>query len=420
MRTFPSGFLWGTASAAHQVEGQNHNNDWWQWEARGGIQTGESSDPACDHYERYAEDFRLLRRMRNNAHRLSVEWSRIEPAPGEFDRAALRHYRDVLGELREQGISPMVTLHHFTSPLWFSRRGGWAKSGSAAAFAAFTRRVADELGDLVGHWITLNEPNIYALQGWHLGEFPPGNRGDLVGVFRVLANLRAGHLAAYRELKRSTPAVPVGIAHNKYFLEPAAPRRRDRWVSRVAQLALDRWPSSASRLELVVSAPADFIGLNHYSGQLVAFDPRLPREHFARRFNPPGLPESDFGWTVNPDWMGRALQELRGLGLPIVITENGIATSDDTVRERFLQDVLLRVWAAIQDGVDVRGYFHWTLTDNFEWARGYSMRFGLVAVDRVTQERVVKPSGHLYARICQANGLPESAPLPPGATVARA
>ncbi|MGH7861932.1 MAG: glycoside hydrolase family 1 protein [Candidatus Dormibacteraceae bacterium] len=405
-RSFPRGFLWGTAAAAHQVEGGNHGNDWWEWEQQGGILTGDSSDPACDHYHRFRQDIQLLRQMHTNAHRLSLEWSRIEPLEGQFDGGELAHYREVLTELREQGVTPMVTLHHFTSPTWFTRRGGWAASGAPAAFSNFVRRVAMVVGDLPGFWVTLNEPNIYALQGWILGEFPPGRRGDLRGAHRVLANMYRAHLLAYQDLRRLTPRVPVGIAHHKLLFLPAQPRLRDRAAAGLAQALMDRWPTTRGRLQKVVAAPADFLGLNHYTAQMVALDALHPEHQFMRRSNPPERPTTDFGWAVDANWMRRCLLELIPRGLPVYITENGIATSDDDMRQRFLLDVLDQVWEAIEAHADVRGYFHWSSMDNFEWARGYSMRFGLVAVDRQTQERTLKPSGHLYGQICRDNQLP--------------
>jgi beta-glucosidase len=406
-RRFPEGFLWGCATAAHQVEGGNHGNDWWLWEQQGGILTGDSSDPANDHWRRFREDFGLLRELHNNAHRLSIEWSRVEPSQGEFDAGALAHYRDVLTELRAQGMVPMVTLHHFTSPLWFAARGGWAAAGAPGAWLPFVRRVADELGELVGFWCTVNEPNIYAYQGWMAGEFPPGRRGDLLGLYRVLGNLRRAHALAYRELRLRTPGVPVGLAHNKWLMLPARVRRSDRIATRVAQGVMDRWPAGPGRWERVVHAPSDYVGLNHYTGSLVAFDPRRAGEGFVWRRNPAGLPQSDFGWAINPYWLRLALRELAGLGKPIYITENGVAATDDGCRDGFLRGVLGEVWEAVQEGCDVRGYFHWTAIDNFEWAQGYSKRFGLIGVDLATQERTIKPSGMLFGEIARTSQLPD-------------
>ena len=404
---FPDGFLWGTASAAYQVEGDNKKADWWEWEQKPGhIAEGGTSAVACDHYHRYREDFALLRELNQNAHRLSIEWSRIEPTEGVFDSTQIRHYRDVLDELRLQGIMPMVTLHHFTSPLWFTRKGGWTAAGSENAFMPFVRRVLDELGDLVGMWCTINEPSIYAANGWISGEFPPGHRNDLAGQYKVTRNLQRAHELAYAAIKRRWPDTPAGLSHHKFLFVPASGSRSDRYAARTAQLVVDRWPVGPSRLRNIVAASSDYIGIAHYWGQMVAFAADRPRDLFIHRFNPPGLRVTDFGFGSDPAWMRPVLNELRQYKKPIYITENGIATRDDAWRESYLTEVLSTVHQAIADGVDVRGYFHWTNTDNFEWARGYTAHFGLIAVDRTNLERTVKPSGRLYARIAAANAVP--------------
>ena len=404
--TFPKGFLWGTSSAAHQVEGDNRNCDWWEWEQQPGrIANGDTSAVACDHYHRYREDFAMLRDLNQNAHRLSIEWSRIEPAEGEFDSRQIRHYRDVLGEMREKGLLPMVTLHHFTSPIWFARKGGWTSPDAARGFMPFLNRVVDELGDLVGLWCTINEPSIYGANGWITGEFPPGRHGDLLSQYRVTRNMQRAHELAYAAIKRRRPDAPVGLSHNKFLFISASRKLRDRLATGAAQMVTDRWPVGAGRLARVVEASSDFIGIAHYWGQMCAFDVRRPQDQFVRRFNPPGVPVTDMGWASKPEWMRQVLNELKPYRKPVYITENGIATADDSVRERYLVEILTSVHTAIEDGVDVRGYFHWTNMDNFEWARGYTARFGLIEVDRKTLERTVKPSGRLYARIATANAI---------------
>jgi beta-glucosidase len=405
---FPEGFLWGTASAAHQVEGDNRNCDWWEFEQQPGrIANGDTSEIANDNYHRYREDFALLRQLNQNAHRLSIEWSRIEPSQGEFDARQIRHYRDVLGDLRERGIEPMVTLHHFTSPTWFASKGGWSAPDAAHGFLPFVRHVVDQLGDLVGLWCTINEPTIYGANGWVFGEFPPGRKGDVVGLYRVTGNMRKAHELAYGAIKRKWPDAPVGLSHHKLLFLPASDRRRDRWAAQTSQMVLDRWPVAPGQLRRIVESTCDYIGIAHYWGQMCAFDARRPRDQFIRRFNVPGRPVTDMGLSADPSWMRTVLNELRELGKPVYITENGLATHDDEWRSRYITETLANVRLAIGDGVDVRGYFHWTNTDNFEWARGYSTRFGLIDVDRKSLERTIKPSGHLYGRIAAANALPD-------------
>ena len=405
-RSFPKGFLWGTSSAAHQVEGDNRNNDWWEWEQTPGhIANGDRSGIANDNYNRYREDIALLREMNQNAHRLSIEWSRIEPSEGVFDSRQIRHYRDVLGEMREQGIRPMVTLHHFTSPLWFVRKGGWTSKDAHRAFIPFVNRVVDELGDLVDLWCTINEPSIYAAQGWIVGEFPPGHHGDLAAQYRVAGNMHRAHELAYAAIKRRGPDSQVGLSHHKFLFVPATPRRRDRLAAGATQFVMDRWPAGPGQLRHIVDSTSDYIGVAHYWAQMCAFDPRRPQDQFVRRFNPPDKETTEMGWVSDPTLMRRVLGELKRYGKPLYVTENGISTPDDRARERYLTEVLSNVHLAIEDGVDVRGYFHWTNTDNFEWARGYTIHFGLIAVDRNTLERTIRPSGRLYARIAAANGL---------------
>jgi len=217
---FPENFLWGTATAAHQVEGGNRGNDWWAWEqVPGHIKNADTSDRACEQYGRYASDFDLLRSLNQNAHRLSVEWSRIEPAPGEFSRTALAHYRDVLQALRDRGMEPMVTLHHFTNPAWVAQAGGWDRPETSESFARYAERVTDELGDLTTLWITINEPTVIAYQGYVRGEWPPGTR-NLGAAARVLVNILRAHWMAYERIKARHPELQIGLAHHLRVFDP--------------------------------------------------------------------------------------------------------------------------------------------------------------------------------------------------------
>ncbi len=423
---FPEDFLWGTATAAHQVEGGNYANDWWAWEqGPGHIKNDDRSDRACEHYERFVSDFDLLRSLHQNAHRFSVEWSRIEPAPGEFSATALAHYRDVLQALRDRGMQPMVTLHHFTNPTWIAQAGGWEAPETAERFARFAERVMEELGSLARHWITINEPTVIAYQGYVRGEWPPGRR-DLGAAMRVLVNLLRGHWMAYERIKARHPELQVGLAHHLRIFDPAgrfAPQ--DRAVAAAfGRVFNETILQSLRRGRLVfpltragkASGPPrsqDFIGLNYYTRELVRFNIHYGAELFGQRVVPTGAARSDLTWELYPQGLNRTLLALRRERLPIYVTENGIADGRDAMRPDFLLTHVAAMLQAIEAGAPVRGYFHWTCFDNFEWAEGYSAKFGLIACDPVTQERRPRPSALLYAQLCRSNRLPATVELPP-------
>ena len=423
---FPEGFFWGTAAAAHQVEGGNHANDWWAWEQTPGhIKNGDRSDPACDHYRRYLTDFDVLRDLHQNAHRLSLEWSRIEPAPGQFSRTSLRHYADVLQALRDRGIEPMVTLHHFTNPTWIADAGGWEAPETAERFASYAQRVTDALGQLARFWVTINEPTVIAYQGYVRGEWPPGKR-DLGAAARTLVTLLRGHWLAYERIKMRHPDLQLGFAHHLRVFDPARPLApQDRVVAAAFNRIFNETILQSLRLGRLVfpltraghargpTPSQDFFGLNYYTRELVKFNRRYGAELFGERVLPVGAPRSDLNWELYPVGLYRVLRSLQKERLPIYVTENGIADRDDARRPEFVLTHIASMLRAIDAGVPVRGYFHWTGFDNFEWAEGYSAKFGLIACDPVTQERRLRPSARIYAEICRTNQLPVSAELPP-------
>lgn len=423
---FPESFLWGTATAAHQVEGGNHANDWWAWEqVPGHIKNGDRSDPACEHFERYASDFDLLGSLHQNAHRLSLEWSRIEPLPGEFSSTALAHYRDVLQALRDRDMEPLVTLHHFTNPTWIADAGSWEAPETAEYFARFAERVVDEFGELARYWVTINEPTVIAYQGYIKGEWPPGKR-DLGAAARTLVNLLRGHWRAYERIKSRHPEHQIGLAHHLRVFDPARPfMPQDRAVSAAFTRVFNETMLRSLRLGRLVfpltragkaSGPRhsqDFIGVNYYTRELVRFNHRYRAELFGERVLPATAPRSDLSWELYPDGLYRTLLSLRREQLPIYVTENGIADRSDAMRPEYLLTHVDAMRRAIEAGAPVRGYFHWTSFDNFEWAEGYGAKFGLIACDPLSQERRVRASGRLYAEICRLNGLPVSVEPPP-------
>jgi beta-glucosidase len=431
-RKFPENFLWGTATAAHQVEGGNHANDWWAWEqVPGHIKNNDRSDPACEHYLRFASDFDLLRSLHQNAHRLSLEWSRIEPVPGEYSATALAHYRDVLLALRDRGMEPLVTLHHFTNPTWIAAAGGWESPETPEYFARFAERVTDELAGLAKVWITINEPTVIAYQGYVHGEWPPGKR-DFGAALRVVVQLLRGHWLAYERIKRGHPELQIGLAHHLRIFDPArrfAPQ--DRLVATAFNRVFNQSVLRSLRKGRLVfpltragtfSGPPrsqDFIGLNYYTREVVKFNHRYGAELFGQRVLLEPALRSDLSWELYPEGLYRTLVALRREQLPIYVTENGIADRDDTLRPEFLLTHVAAMHRAIAAGVPVRGYMHWTCFDNFEWAEGYGAKFGLIACDPTTQERRVRPSGRLYAEICRTNRVPATAELPPAPQRAR-
>jgi beta-glucosidase len=416
---FPTGFLWGTATSSHQVEGGNFNSDWWNWEQTPGhIRDGSSSRMACDHFHRYRSDWALAHDLGQNAHRLSIEWSRIQPQEGTWDDDAIDHYRDVLASLCDAGLEPMVTLHHFTNPRWFVAKGGWENPAAVRLFATYVTRVVSALSEFCSLWVTINEPMIYFYEGYLTNRWPPGSGGVRRGLKAVRTMIRA-HGRAYSFIHAMQPHARVGIAHNMRLFDPLRPRSRlDRLAagaeSRTFNWALlwslidGRLRAPLGRGELVPEAAnsLDFIGLNYYTRDMVAFTVRHATAFIARNEPRHGAELDQFGWEVYPEGMLRLLGELATLGKPLYVTENGIAEAGDTLRPAYIVRTARAMWQAIRQGVPLRGYFHWSLLDNFEWAEGYSVPFGLVAVDPATQQRTVKQSGRVYQRICQANGVP--------------
>jgi beta-glucosidase len=424
-RRFPAGFLWGTATAAHQVEGGNTNNQWWDWEQQSGrIWNGDRSGDACGWWRDPEPDLDRAAALGQNAHRLSIEWSRIEPRDGIFDDAALVRYRDLLQSLRRRGLEPMVTLHHFTNPRWLEERGGWLHPDTPQRLARFAARAAAALGDLCQLWCTINEPMVYATQSYLLGVWPPGQR-DAQAAFHTAAALLRGHVAAADAIRHTDPQARVGIVHHLRLFDPASCAPQDVAVAAAQDYLFNGVLLHALRTGrllppigdgLTVSRAlrdsCDFFGLNYYTRDYVAFDPRLPGELFGRRFTPPHAPKSDAGsdgksyGEIYPEGLYRALRRVARLGLPIYITETGLPDAADHRRSRFILDHLAAVHRAIQEGIEVRGVFLWTLIDNFEWAEGWGLRFGLYAFDARTQERRLRPSGALYAAIARANAIP--------------
>jgi len=394
---FPEGFLWGTATAGHQVEGNNVNSDWWAWEnSRKDI---EKSGRACDHYHLFKKDFRLIKNvLHNNAYRFSIEWSRIEPSEGVFDADAVAHYKNVLAELRRLGIKSMATLFHFVSPLWFSQKGGWEKESNLKYFERFVKLCCKEFGDKIDYWIVINEPNIYVGNCYLKGEWPPQKHSILL-TLKVYKNLISAHKLAYDLIHRKKKEAIVGSAVHMmafkcfgFLIKPLC--------------FLERYLFNFSFIDLTKKYN-DFVGVNYYG----MFIPKLS-DFFLRNLNTDRYKKTvegkvgGFGWPIYPEGIYEVvLSAWKKYKLPIIITENGCANHEDLMRQRYIIDHLTWLHQVLREGVDVRGYFYWSLMDNYEWHLGRSVRFGLFEVDYDSLERILRESAMVYSEIAKTNSI---------------
>ena len=423
---FPDGFRWGVATSAFQNEGAvaNPSSTWARWEALGHVRAGNRSGIACDWWEHAERDFDLARELNLNALRLSIDWARVEPAIGRFDDRALGRYREMLVGLRERGLEPMACLHHFDQPVWFEDMGGFEHPGSVDLFERFAGHVVEALGDVCREWLTFNEPNVYSTVGYVMGDFPPGRTGDTRAALRVQTNMARAHARVYALIHDSVPDAFVSWAHHLMTFVPDRPRHRgDRWAAALSDRMFNRpfleviaAGHSSGPPGLRIDVPeaqgtCDFVGINLYGRRRVQFSPREWRAAF-NRFAPPA-PDAPRGDPSAEEKFGEPFpQGIRSLGewperlgKPLVITENGYADALDRVRPAVLVEAVRAMHDLLQRGLDVRGYHHWTLVDNFEWDAGWDLRFGLYELDLATQARKVRRSGRFLAEIAGRNGL---------------
>ena len=407
---FPEGFLWGSATASHQVEGGNVN-DWSIWEKRNAERLAknakkkfgklpiwesikdEAENPenyisgiACDHYNRYEEDFDIVKSLNQNAFRFSIEWSRVEPEEGRFDDKEIEHYRNVIKALRSRGIEPFVTLWHCPLPVWLKDKGGWRSGEVVDYFGRYTKKMAEALGTDVKFWITLNEPLVYATHSYLKGAWPPQKKNPLY-LLLVIRNLVRAHRTAYKILKEINKDSQIGISkHNIYF-----DAYKEKYINLFLKKILD-WAWNFSFLNSIKDYQ-DFIGLNNYHHNRINYGFNKNEDNKL----------SDMGWELYPEALYYGLLDIKKYNKPIYITENGLADRGDKYREWFIRENLKSITRAIEDGLDVRGYLYWSLLDNFEWDKGFWPRFGLVEIDYKTLERKIRPSAYEYAKICKAN-----------------
>ncbi len=415
---FPEGFMWGTATAAHQVEGRNENNTWHAWEQEEGrIVDGQTSGLACDWWGgRWREDFDRAEAGYQNAHRLSIAWSRIQPAPDRWDESALDRYREMLIGLKSRKMTPMVTLHHFSEPLWVAEMGGWENEVIVELFAAFVRKTVEALKPYCNLWVTINEPNVYMYGAFVDGVFPPGKQ-DLKVAIEVMRHMIQAHARAYAEIHNLQQDAKVGTAIHYRGFKPETWLPMDRWAAKVfgtlfndlfVRTLKDGVFNTIIKKERISEAVGtqDFLGLNYYSCDSVRFDLLASKQMFAHRRYPKDAALSETGFIANlPGGMIDCVKWGAQFGVPMIITENGVEDSKDDFRRRYTVEHLHALWRIINDNYPVLGYFHWSLVDNFEWERGWTQRFGLWELDIETQARIKRPSAEMYAEICQINGI---------------
>lgn len=431
-RAFPADFWWGAASAGHQVEGMNVASNWWEWEQLGLVEDGTTSGRACDYWNRYPEDHRLMAELHHNGFRLGVEWARIEPVEGEFDEEAIEHYRAILADLRDRGLSVCCTLNHWVVPQWFDEAGGWPGRRSLDRWERFVRRIVPELAPYVDLWITLNEPMVPVLAGYMTDHHPPGEAHPWRAA-TTFRKLLLAHGIAYRLIHQLVPRrhdggpTMVGYAAAYQHVEPyhlgGAIAPVEAFVARIVRwMSFSAWDHAvlSGRIPLPWGLPTkvrglqnsvDFIGVNYYT----RFSIRLSRGSLsnvkAGEFDvPPGIETTEMGWQVYPPGLRAVCNDVtERFHRPIYITENGCCDHGDDRRREYLLSHLSQLSLAIDDGCDIRGYMHWCFTDNFEWREGFEKRFGMIEMDHDDPDltRRPRPSAHMLSEIFAAGALTE-------------
>ncbi len=392
---FPKGFFWGASTASHQIEGGNVN-DWSEWEKspkRMAELKKKNKNPeeyisgkACNSYELFDEDLKRIKEFNLNAYRFSIEWSRVEPEEGKWNEEAIDHYKNVVKKLKENNVEPFVTVWHWTIPLWARDRGGWSSKKILDPFSRFAEKMASELKD-VKFWITLNEPEVYAGQSYLIGIWPPQKNNPFVYV-KVIRNLIKAHNNIFHVIKKINLEAKIGIANPNIYFEAY----KNRFVNIVLKKIVDWWWNFYF-LDKTKNG-LDFIGLNHYHHSRINYGFHKNENKIV----------SDFGWELYPESIYHALMDLKKYNKPIYVTEHGLADAKDRYREWFIVESLKNVHRAIDEGANARGYLHWSLLDNFEWAEGFTKKFGLCEVDFKTFKRAPRPSAKIYAEICKNNG----------------
>jgi beta-glucosidase len=397
---FPSSFLWGAALSSYQCEGQNVNADWHLWEKERNL---ESCGLACNHYDLFPHDFQLARQLQLNSLRLSLEWARIFPEPSGFCDRGIQHYHQVVDSLLTHDLKPLITLHHFTNPLWFAREGGWMQARNVDHFLAYVRQAVESLKDKVEMWVVLNEPLVYIYNGFIQGIWPPGEK-SLFSARKALDNLLAAYYLGYQEIKR---------IYAQTEKRPAISLAKNLRIFQGCPLSLHMLNSLSAGIRskcfnfslldhLAKKGKLDFLAINYYCKEYTRFEGLVGAE-CTHRFH--GERKNELGWNVYPQGLYEVLMRLKRFNLPVFIAENGTAELGDAEYGSYLLSHLKAMARAYSEGVDVSGYFWWSLLDNFEWDKGFGPRFGLIEVDYKTYSRNIRPFAHTYAGICRQNAI---------------
>lgn len=423
--TFPDYFLFGTATASLQIEGGDKHNNWYRFSEENKTKDGTHCIVAADHWNRYEEDIDLMKQLNQQTYRMSVEWSRIEPEIGQFNNEALDHYRAELQLLLDNNIRPLVTLHHFSNPIWFEDMGGWANEESVTYFNNFTRKVVFYLGDLVEEWITINEPNVYLEGTYSTGNFPP-NKPNFINFFKGAKHMAGAHIQAYKTIheiraeQNFQGETKVGVANHLRVFDVKEDDNAAKWSANILNYVFHeiflesmihgqfKFPIGNGHYPYGKGTYCDFMGVNYYSRDMINFtwDPlRLFGELTVKE----GVETNDLGWEIYPDGLYRVCKKVWDrYHFPIYITENGICDSEDKQRGNYINNHLKVLKRLIDDGVGVERYYHWSLMDNFEWDEGLTPRFGIIEIDYETQKRTIRESGKFYGDVAKARGVTEA------------
>ena len=400
--TLPEKFLLGVSTAATQIEGGDTDSNWNDWYKKGRITDGTDPATANDHWQRWREDTELMAELGIKSYRFSLEWSRLMPAEGQLDESAFARYRQELLYMKEKGIEPLLTIHHFSVPMWFEDKGGFSVRENIGDFLELVRLTVEHFGDLVSEYITINEPNVYAVNSWCFGMWPPGH-SSLKETVAVMENMACAHIKAYgiiHSMRRSMGYndTKVGFANHVRVFDPENPRKglhrlcakAAHWLFQGAlsrAMSLGEFPLPLrNHWGLPRGQYSDFTGVNYYSRSTISGPADGVRKN---------CPKNDLGWEIYPEGLIRVSQELYDiLPRPIYITENGTCDREDRFRSRYICEHLAAVAAS---PLPFERYYHWCFCDNFEWIEGNSARFGIVALEGEDKKRAVKKSGRFYA-----------------------